>query len=200
MSAQLFSEHIMLGAVLRSSNRLHCRQTAIQAWMEECAGGASSPIKRNDGGSAACRAILCSRSSCTEEHSYLTMVCSAMAGPEVKNSRDAVKDARAVPDRCRMCLAHSPVFQTVGSAAGKGMVGPRTRDEEGESKIGTRLEGCDCLTRVSALHHSQPRLERLCILRNRCTAKLHVKACMCIGYAPTNLQHPWPPLQALSGD
>ena len=68
-------------------------------------------------GSAACRAMLCSRSFCTEEHSYLTMVCSAMAGPEVKNSRDAVKDARAVPDRCRMCLAHSPVFQTVGSAS-----------------------------------------------------------------------------------
>ena len=47
---------------------------------------------------------------------HLTIVCSAMAGPDVRTSTEAVKEARAAPDFRRMCWAQSPVFHSVGSA------------------------------------------------------------------------------------
>ena len=50
---------------------------------------------------------------------YLTMVCSALAGPEVRNINEAVNAARAVADRCRMWLAQRPVFHMLGSAEAK---------------------------------------------------------------------------------
>ena len=55
-----------------------------------------------------------------EKSHHLTMVCSAVAGPEVSSSMDAVKEANAAPDLCRRCLAQRPVFHRVGAAAGKG--------------------------------------------------------------------------------
>ena len=97
---------------------------------------------------------------------YLTMVCSAMAGPEVRNSRDAVNEARVAPDRCRMCLAQRPVFQRVGSAAGTGLQWPQSRGEDNHSIGNNHMEGEQGLTRASALRHSQPRHKRPCCTQN----------------------------------
>jgi len=57
------------------------------------------------------------------------MVCSANAGPEVRNSIDAVHEARAAPERRRMCVAQRPVVHHVGSAAGEWLKRRRCGDE-----------------------------------------------------------------------
>ena len=96
---------------------------------------------------------------------HLTMVCSANAGPEVRNSIDAVNEARAAPERCRMCLAQRPVVHKVGSAAGKGLQRRRCGDESPLRTQRRCLDNGQGYPRISALKNSQRGCERLCTLQ-----------------------------------
>ena len=99
-------------------------------------------------------------SSASEAHQlgnscHLTMVCSANAGPEVRNSIDAVNEARAAPERCRMCIAQRPVVLNVGSAADKGLQRRRCWDESSFRTQTRCLDKGQGYPRISASKNSQ---------------------------------------------